>query len=84
MGDLIKAMHEYVEEMIEKRQESNLELLDILKKIVEKHPELRFGQILIIAGVLEMEKYGGVVDPFNEESFRCLQRVKWKLKEKDL
>ena len=76
-----------IKEMIDARQSANREILDILKQYVEKYPELRFGQILAIAKVIE---YGYkdvtgdkfeipikiVKDPFNEESIQTLDRVK--------
>lgn len=74
-------------EMIDARQSANREILNILKQYVEKYPELRFGQILAIARIIE---YGYkdvdgykfeipieiVKDPFNEESTQTLNRVK--------
>ena len=73
--------------MIDARQTANRDILDVLKQYVEKYPELRFGQILAIAKVIE---YGYkdvtgdkfeipieiVKDPFNEESIQTLDRVK--------
>ena len=69
-------------EIIDARQSANREILSILNKYVEKYPELRFGQILAVARVIE---YGYksvgvgievVKDPFNEESIHTLNRVK--------
>lgn len=71
--------------MIDARQTANREILDILKQYVEKYPELRFGQILAIAKVVEYERVtevwspmveNRVKDPFNEESMHTLDRVK--------
>ena len=75
-----------IKEIIDARQTANREILDILKQYVEKYPELRFGQILAVARVIEygykevkgdkfeipIEK---VKDPFNEESIQTLDRV---------
>lgn len=74
-------------EIIDARQSANSEILSILNKYVEKYPELRFGQILAVAKVIEYgykDVDGGkseipieiVQDPFNEESIRTLNRVK--------
>ena len=72
-------------EIIDARQLANSEILSILKQYVEKYPELRFGQILAIAKVIEYERVteiwspmveSRVKDPFNEESIHTLDRVK--------
>lgn len=72
-------------EIIDARQSANREILDILKQYVEKYPELRFGQILAIAKVIEYERVteiwspmveSRVKDPFSEESIHTLDRVK--------
>ena len=72
-------------ELIDARQSANREILDVLKQYVEKYPELRFGQILTIAKVIEYERVteiwspmveSRVKDPFNEESIHTLDRVK--------
>lgn len=53
----------------------------MLTKLIVKHPELRFGQILINYGFIEtetdLETFETVVkDPFYEESIDTLKRVK--------
>ena len=63
------------------RLTSNLELVDFLSKLVVKHPDLRFGQILVNYGFIECETntYDFTVivkDPFYEESIDTLKRVK--------
>jgi len=65
------------------RQEANFELLNILSKLVVKHPYLRFNQILIDSEVLEMdevlcngERENVIKDSFYEESEDTLKRVK--------
>ena len=72
-------------ELIDARQSANSEILSILNKYVDKYPELRFGQILAIAKVIEYERVtevwspmveSRVKDPFNEESVHTLDRVK--------
>lgn len=68
-------------EKISHRLTSNIVLADTLTKLVVKHPELRFGQILINYGFIEtetdLETFETVVkDPFYEESIDTLKRVK--------
>lgn len=68
-------------EKISYRLTSNIVLVDTLTKLVVKHPELRFGQILINYGFIEtetdLETFETVVkDPFYEESIDTLKRVK--------
>ena len=58
------------------RQKYNKLILETLSKLVEKHPDLRFGQILANAEVITYENdYDEIVvkDPFNEES-----EITWK------
>lgn len=61
------------------RNKANLEILGILKKVVNRHPYLRFGQLLLNIGVI-MEKHSGeetqIVDPFYEEPADTLERIK--------
>lgn len=72
-------MDEILEQKIEKRQEYNIKILDILAEQVERYPNLRFGQILINTNVLKhycMDPSGfHVFDPFNEESFETYERI---------
>lgn len=55
------------------RQKYNKLILETLSKLVDKHPDLRFGQILIDCDIIQLN-YKGVddpisaIDPFNEES----------------
>lgn len=73
-------MDEQYKWKIPKRKESNQELLSILQEIVNKHPELRFGQIISNLRVVDWgrKESGGVemYDPFYEESVDTLKRVK--------
>lgn len=64
------------------RQEYNKLILETLSKLVEKHPYLRFGQILVNCDIIKYEPSvlcDGqredilVIDPFNEES-----EITWK------
>ena len=63
------------EQQIKERQDCNRELVKIISEMVEKHHELRFGQILYILGV-----YCNNIDLFNEESRVMLDRVEVKFK----
>lgn len=70
-----------IKEMIERRQQSNVEILQIIGDAVMKYPDLRFGQILINLGIIEYERCDGIPttkDPFNEESVVTLNRIKKK------
>ena len=64
---------EEIQAKIKKRQTANLEIISLLSNIVEKHPELRFCQILTI---LNLDK-----DKFYEESVDTLKELQ-KLAEK--
>jgi hypothetical protein len=59
---------EEIQSKIKKRQTANLEIISLLNNIVEKHPELRFCQILTI---LNLDK-----DKFYEESVDTLEELK--------
>lgn len=53
------------------RQTYNKLILERLSKLVDKHPDLRFGQILVNASIIELQMLGDKIvgiDPFNEES----------------
>ena len=78
-------MERQIKNKINKRQESNRQLVTILMDMVEKYPDLRFGQILAAARVLQYEgnTYDEEVvlnDPFNEESADMLSRVQRAMK----
>ena len=64
------------------RQKYNKLILETLSKLIDKHPDLRFGQILVDCGIIQYEKEvlcDGqrenllTMDPFNEES-----EITWK------
>ena len=64
------------------RQIYNKLILETLSKLIKKHPDLRFGQLLVNCGIIQYEKEvlcDGqredilTVDPFNEES-----EITWK------
>ena len=66
------------------RQKYNKLILETLSKLIDKHPDLRFGQILVDCDIIRYEKEvlcDGqredilVVDPFNEESELTWKRM---------
>ena len=71
-----------IKEMIEKRQEANVEILQMIGDAVMKYPDLRFGQILVNIGVVQIIRDPasfdiiGAKDPFHEESVVTLNRMK--------
>lgn len=72
-----------IQEMINKRQDANQEILKNIEEMVNKYPDLRFGQILVNLGIIEYERntYDETLitkDPFNEESVVTLNRMKNK------
>lgn len=66
------------EEIIEKRKEANLEILDLLKELVEKNPKLRFHQLLEMLNITVLGK-----DKFYEESVKTLNDLKNEIKRLD-
>ena len=64
----MKNISEAIQIKIQQRQSANLEIISLLNNIVEKHPELRFCQILEI---LNLDK-----DKFYEESVDTLKELK--------
>ena len=72
-----------IKEIIDKRQEVNLEILNKIEVAVMNFPDLRFGQILVNLGIIEYEQntYDKTLitkDPFNEESVVTLNRMRKK------
>lgn len=67
-------MDENITQLIDKRKEYNLKILDAIKDKVEKCPMLRFGQILILMNVLELEGLR-IKDPFYDESVSIYNRL---------
>ena len=58
------------------RQKYNKLILETLSKLVDKYPDLRFGQILVNADIIELVYNNTTMtalDPFNEES-----EITWK------
>ena len=66
-------------EAVAVRGECNAKLLLIMGKLIEKHPELRFGQILynfsFITKPLKKGETPKLFDPFHEEPIMTFQRV---------
>lgn len=72
-----------IQQLIAGRQRANQEILRSIEEMVNKHPDLRFGQILVNLGIIEYERntYDETLitkDPFNEESVVTLNRMKNK------
>jgi hypothetical protein len=73
--------------MVNMRQQANKDIIQHLTTLVNKYPELRFGQILAISNVIQYEHIScdsdqyveTVKDPFNEESVETLRRVNNKM-----
>lgn len=68
-----------LKEAVKTRGEYNAKLLIILSKLIEKYPELRFGQILYNFGFITKpaiaEDTYKLFDPFNEEPVAMYNRV---------
>lgn len=63
------------------RQKYNKLILETLSKLVEKYPNLRFGQILVDCNIIELvpdhfDCAMIALDPFNEESKETWEKVK--------
>lgn len=61
------------------RQKYNKLILEILSKLVEKYPDLRFGQILVNSEIVQVTATSEGVkcqDPFYEEPEVTLERMK--------
>lgn len=70
-----------IQQLIVRRQQANREILKNIEEMVNKHPDLRFGQILVNLGIIEYERntYDETLitkDPFNEESIVTLNRIR--------
>ena len=79
-------MDNSIKKMIEMRQTANREILKNIAEMVEKYPDLRFGQILANLGIIQythdldidsisLSPISTVVDPFSEESVITLNRI---------
>ena len=57
----------------------NTAIVRKLQELVEEYPDLRFGQILVNAGIIELQMMGDrliAIDPFNEEPEVTWERIK--------
>jgi hypothetical protein len=57
----------------------NTAIVRKLQELVEEYPDLRFGQILVNAGIIELQMMGDrliAIDPFNEEPEIMWERMK--------
>lgn len=61
------------------RQKYNRKIISKLQELVEKHPDLRFGQILVNCDIIRQEPRADnilTIDPFDEESEITWKRMK--------
>ena len=59
------------------RKEANMEIVRLLVNLINMHPDMRFGQLLQMAGiVLYDEERKVLLDNFYEESTHTLDKVK--------
>lgn len=71
-----------IQQLIVRRQQANREILKNIEEMVNKYPDLRFGQILVNLGVIQYQRDPasfdiiGIKDPFNEESVVTLNRMR--------
>lgn len=71
-----------IQQLIVRRQQANQEILRNIEEMVNKHPDLRFGQILVNIGIIQYQRDPasfdiiGIKDPFNEESVVTLNRIR--------
>ncbi|MCX7783025.1 MAG: hypothetical protein N2318_05210 [Meiothermus sp.] len=64
--------------LAQERQRANLEILRNMTGLVQKHPDIRFGQWLVILGIVETHGDLTAKDPFyleSSESLECLQKA---------
>lgn len=60
---------------VEKRYLYNKAIINKLSEIIEKHPHLRFGQILVNLDIVHSEGDGYAIDPFYEEPEDMWNRI---------
>ena len=68
-------MDDKIKEIISRRKEANLLIIEKIKEIAEKFPDMRFGQILYNY-VMKYDHNGQICDPFYEESVDTYKRLK--------
>lgn len=54
-------------------------ILERIKDFANKHPYLRFGQILFAMGIIEQDENGKIVDIFYEESPKTMRKIDKKM-----
>ena len=62
------------------RQNSNLEIVNLLIDYLIKNPNQRFGQALMNLNVLPRQENSELADPFYEEPEKTLERIQNTLK----
>lgn len=68
-----------IQAKINQRQSANREILKYIENLVEKEPQLRFGQILAILNIIQYKWENGeniTLDPFYKESVTILNDIK--------
>lgn len=73
--EILDLLHRATETNTKDRAVSNLALVQNLFDLVEKNPDLRFGQILVNYGFVKNDSTGHWRDEFFLESSKTLQRV---------
>lgn len=58
------------------RKEYNKQILDLISKYIDQHPNQRFGQILVNLNIIQISPKGEIIDPFYEESQTTFEMVK--------
>jgi hypothetical protein len=61
------------------RQDYNRKIISKLSELIEKYPDLRFGQLLVDCDIIRQEPRADdilTIDPFNEESKITWERMK--------
>ena len=71
-----------IKNKINKRLESNIKILEIIKNYCEKYPEMRFGQVLANLHIIEYDdtQLHNVIDPFFDEPVDILNKIHKKYK----
>lgn len=75
-------MDERIKQKINKRLESNIKILDIIRTYCETYPDMRFGQVLANLHIIEYDdtQLHNVIDPFFDESVDIINRIPRKYK----
>ena len=62
------------------RQEANKKILEKLAIMIEKYPDMRFGQLLVNLNIIQTDYEGRIMDPFFKESVNILEDINNALK----